>query len=68
MRVELARTLEISDCIIPASLATVDCSHAIPNFGVVRRSAQSNRQLCTSAFVIAIAIIVMVGEREVRIA
>src|SRR4030081_492026 len=67
VRIELARSFKIRDRIVPFSLAPANRGQAVPNFGVVRSRARRDREFSLGALVIAVAIVIMISEREMRV-
>ena len=67
-RIQFPRLLEVCDRLRPAALAPVDRAGSVPDLGIVRSSLMGDGDFRAGQFVVAIAKIVVVGERQPRIA
>ena len=67
-RIEFSRLFEVRNRVTPAALSPIDRARGVPHLGIVRRSKVSDGQFRARQLVIAIAVIVILRERETRIA
>src|SRR5688572_7141505 len=67
-RIKLSRLFEVGDRFLPAALAAVDRAGGIPDLGIIGRGLLGDRELGAGQFVVAITKIVVVSERQPRIA
>ena len=66
-RIELLCFFEVLDGVFPAALATGDGARGFPRFGIARSDVLRDRHLGPGQLVIAVAIVIVVGEREPRL-